>query len=186
MNIKNPYLDLWGQPAGEYDLNQIILRLLLRQEAVQKYSWAIPNQEAIDYLVKLSPLVEIGAGGGYWAHLISQAGGDIICFDRQPKHRENSWFDVKKGNASNVKEHKNRTLFLCWPPYKSPMAFNCLSNYKGNHLVYVGEPAGMAAGDDKFFRSLESYWKEIDYISIPRWYGMDDGLFVYKRISSSN
>jgi hypothetical protein len=47
-----------------------------RHALVDRYGWAIPTDEAIAALVELSPLVEIGAGRGYWAHLLRQAGAD--------------------------------------------------------------------------------------------------------------
>src|SRR3954447_23075729 len=44
-----------------------------------KYAWAVPNEEAIDVLVEHSPLIEVGAGRGYWARLAAEAGADIIA-----------------------------------------------------------------------------------------------------------
>lgn len=41
------------------------------------YSYATPSIESIDKLVNYAPLVEIGAGTGYWAYLIEQRGKQL-------------------------------------------------------------------------------------------------------------
>jgi hypothetical protein len=58
-----------------------------RSTLVKKYSWAIPSPESIEWIVKVldgRPVVEIGAGTGYWAWLLTQAGVDIRCYDHRP------------------------------------------------------------------------------------------------------
>lgn len=40
-----------------------------RDVLVRDYAWAIPNHEAIEACAALSPIVEVGAGSGYWAHI---------------------------------------------------------------------------------------------------------------------
>lgn len=46
-----------------------------------RFSWAIPDERAIRILHHFSPVVEIGAGDGYWAGLVEAAGGDVLAFD---------------------------------------------------------------------------------------------------------
>jgi hypothetical protein len=179
---------------------------LVRQELVNKYSWAIPNEEAIQTLVDYSPIIEVGAGTGYWASLISQERGDILAFDNSISsfnsispslsnsifispsfspyencQAGNKYYLVEKGNENIVRDYSNRTLFLCWPPYKEKMAFNCLNNYKGNTLIYIGEERGGCTADEAFFNLLDKDWKLIKEISIPQWPYIHDYLFIYKR-----
>lgn len=52
-----------------------------RAELVRRYAWAVPDAAAIAALAARSPLVEIGAGTGYWARLLAAAGADIIAYD---------------------------------------------------------------------------------------------------------
>ena len=180
--MNNPYLDEFEQI--KYSWNQ----LTLRQSLVKKYSWAIPNQEAIDYLVSLSPIVEMGAGTGYWAYLIKQSGGDIIAFDKQPYNNpqaENQWTEVLQGECtrykSTVVQYPDRTLFLCWAPYNKPFAYRCLKSYKGTKLVVVGEGQGGCTANDKFFRLLHKEWKVNKEIEIPQYSGIHDYLVDYVR-----
>lgn len=152
---------------------------------VRKYSWAIPNNEAISTLVKMSPLIEIGAGKGYWASLISKAGGDIIAFDiknKNNKYTDNqlSYFDIKYGNSTTVKKYPDRNLFLCWPPYLSTCALNTLKNFKGKFVIYVGEFFGCTACD-KFHQLLQKNFIEINRINIPQFWGIHDFVYIFER-----
>lgn len=160
----------------------------VRDSLVKKYSWAIPNQEAIDYLVSLSPIVEMGAGTGYWAYLITQAGGDIIAFDKQPHYNSqaaNQWTEVLQGECTRLKStlvrYPDRTLFLCWAPYNNLFAYRCLKTYKGNKLVVVGEGWGGCTANDKFFSLLHKEWEVDKEIEIPQYYGIHDYLVGYVR-----
>lgn len=56
----------------------------VRTFACRMYAFAVPTAAAIEVLKQHSPLVEIGAGTGYWASLLQKAGGDIVALDSQP------------------------------------------------------------------------------------------------------
>ena len=65
-----------------------------RDRLVARYSWAIPNDEAIRVLAAHAPLIELAAGTGYWAYLLRARNVDILAFDTYPptsaQHR-NDW-----------------------------------------------------------------------------------------------
>lgn len=109
-----------------------------RHAACQKYSWATPGPEAIAALVTLGPLVDVGAGTGYWARQITDAGGDVVAYDIDPPRpvlpigkgagvgvvvnhfhpNASTFFPVLKGDGPEVVVgHADRVLFLCWPQY---------------------------------------------------------------------
>lgn len=110
--------------------------------------------------MRYSPIVEIGAGTGYWARLASQAGTDIVAHDADPE-REPKYFPVKRGGPSMAQRHHRRTLLLCWPPRNEPMASECLSAYTGSTVIYIGEPSG-ATADDTFHDMLECDWETVE------------------------
>lgn len=179
MNILNPYLDLYlelkDQPA-EFQLS-------VRKKLIWAYAWAIPSHEAIQALREMSPLIEIGAGTGYWTWLLRQAGENVIALDKNPEAPPH-WTLVERGNEESVQAHGDRTLFLCWPSYQEPMAVKALSNYTGSHVVYVGEWKGRTA-DDEFHRLLTDSFDLEREIPIPTWPGYSDRLFFFKRRSSA-
>ena len=78
-----------------------------------------------------------------------------------------------------------RTLFLCWPPYRGAMASKSLEFYAGKTVIYVGEGHGGCTGDDKFHRMLECGWEEVEEVEIPQWDGIHDRMWVYRRRSAT-
>lgn len=56
----------------------------IRTFACRMYAFAVPTSEAIAVLKRYSPVVEVGAGTGYWASLLRKAGADVTALDCQP------------------------------------------------------------------------------------------------------
>lgn len=184
--MKNPY-----RVAAQEWLSgdNIVSSHSRRSELVKRFSWAIPNTEAVRAIAALPRIVEIGAGTGYWASLIRSEGGDIIAYDLAHQ-RENPWghnvehFPIRWGGVSKLRTPECRdreTLFLCWPPYGEPMAFQALRSFKGQWVVYVGEDTWGCTGDEKFHRRLGQKWDHMQEIAIPQWSGIHDSVNIYRR-----
>jgi hypothetical protein len=56
-------------------------RCYARDEAIRQYGFSIPCKEAVEAVATLSPLVEVGAGSGYWSRFLRAAGADIVTTD---------------------------------------------------------------------------------------------------------
>lgn len=167
----------------------------IRTKFVTKYAWAIPNQAALDALKKYGPIVEMGAGNGYWAYCMRNEGVDVIAYDEVIGERYQTlggdvtawgssgsgWTEVLKGTPEDLAKHADRTLFICWPPIDHPMATFSLDHYRGNTLIYIGESRGGCTGDDAFHWMLENEWEEIQEICIPAWPHMNDAMTIYRR-----
>ena len=156
-------------------------------ELRERYSFAVPSDEAIKTISCYSPIVEIGAGLGYWAYLLSRAGCDIIAYDTHPG-KGNEWIEKDYPQWYPVKEcpidfvpPADRTLFLCWPPYTSAMATDVLNRYAGDTLIYIGEFRGGCCADDAFFDELEK-WDCTESVAIPQLFGIHDSLTIYNRL----
>jgi len=157
----------------------------IRKELFNTYSRAVPTEEALRAIVRLSPLVEMGAGTGYWASLLNHLGADIIAYDRIDS--VNLWhtgptrfFDVKNGSPESLLNHSDRSLFLCWPPADSKMAVECLRNWKGRELAYVGDFNGLT-GDQEFYDVLRRDFVLTQTIEIPQWAGAEDYLTIWQK-----
>lgn len=156
----------------------------IRDGLVYVFAWAIPNPEAIEAIREHAPrIVEIGAGTGYWAYLLNKAGCDIVAFDSYDGFCNHGyWFDVRKGEGVQcLNGYHDRALMLCWPPYSNPMAYEYLSAYQGDTLVYIGEGAEGCTGDRDFHQLLDQAWEPVEKVDIPRWYGIHDSLTIYRR-----
>lgn len=162
---------------------------LARDVLVQRYAWAIPSPKALESIAALDkPIVEIGAGKGYWAWLLSGLEVKVHCYDIDPEFGYRSgnpclvdlyvmWREVHKGGVEKVADHPDCALFLCWP---TSMAVEALQAYKGDTLVYVGEGPGGCTASDDFFELLDE-WEEINFVRLPQYYGIHDNLWIYKR-----
>lgn len=160
-----------------------------RPDLVAKFAWALPCDEALRTLKRYSPIVEIGAGTGYWAYLLRKRRVVIRAYDRYPPHRDPNpfhpdqrvWTTVARGGPEKAAQYPDRTLFLCWPPYKSKMALNALTQYRGQTVIYVGEGDGGCTGCDMFHAKLDREWSCVETVTLPQWPGIRDRLTVWKR-----
>lgn len=152
-----------------------------RKDLVKKYAWGIPNQQAVELIVENDPVVEIGAGSGYWAYLVDEGGGDILAFDNNDREYEEEWFNVNYGSAEIATEFPDRSLFLCWPEYHNEMGEIAVENYDGQCIILVGESISGCTGTTDMYRMIESTYELENTIEIPNWFGIRDKLHLYKR-----
>jgi hypothetical protein len=172
----------YGRTAmgGEYDLGFLVRDHKLRDAMRREYAYAIPTQEALEEIAAHGPVVEIGAGSGYWAMLLSQL-TDVVAYDTGAWRFTKKWFEVNRGGPKKVRDHHDRTLFLCWPPYNTPMAVKTLKLYRGDIVAFVGEGNGGCTAGDDFFEQLEREWSEVQTVWIPQWNHIHDYLSIWKR-----
>ena len=103
-----------------------------------KYSWAVPDLKAIKVIAFFSPLIEIGAGNGYWAKLLSDNGVTIRAFDR--KVPKKCWSAVQKGGPEKLLEDdRDSNLLLCYPDEGTSMGVKCIENFTGEYILHIGE-----------------------------------------------
>jgi hypothetical protein len=113
----------------------------------QCYSYVFPSASVLAMLSQLGPLVEIGAGTGYWAYKLHAMGVDVVAFDQAPPDGERAnryhaktetWTHVLQGDHTVLSDYPDRALFLCWPPLFSALG-ECLSYYNGDTVAYIGD-----------------------------------------------
>ncbi|MDM7987066.1 MAG: GIY-YIG nuclease family protein [Smithella sp.] len=193
--IRNPYLEevlslIEGGGHGREEL----VRLLndKRQDFVGRYAFSIPTIDIILEIVRYSPLVEIGAGSGYWAACLASAGADIIAYDSRPpgeeapwdwqganRWHEDTWFRVHEGGEEMAGRYPERALFLSWPPIHQPMAAVALRLYReagGKTLIWIESPG--ASADDEFRRQVDSL-REIRTARLWSWPGFEEEMRIY-------
>lgn len=175
-----------------------------RDELVKNYSWAIPDPVSLQFVAEHSQgrIVEMACGTGYWLWQLSQLGIDCVGYDKYPPHlsANNEWhrplddnymptgengichFDIQSGMPENLEQHSDRTLFLCWPPYESSMATECLKHYHGKRVIYIGEGQGGCTADDIFHEMLSQEWEEVADHRPVQWEGIHDWITVYDRV----
>jgi hypothetical protein len=164
-----------------------------RRKYTSTVAWAIPSDEAIKSIQTFAggdTILEIGAGLGYWAMLLKEQGVNNIPTDNKEmcwKHSATPTYIpvIRKRHLKALSSYPEvPVLFLCWPPYNTPMADEALNAFKGNKVIYIGEDEGGCNADGNFFNLLEEKWKLNKCVFIPQWYGLHDRMFLYERIAS--
>jgi hypothetical protein len=189
----NPYLDEWADTVrplttnSPVSLDEYTEILATRDRLVREYAWAIPNEQAIAAIEDCGPIVEIGAGGGYWAALIHAAGCDIVTYDTAPpeagsnRWADTIWYRSSVGGPEKAADHPDRVLLLIWPPYNTPMAADTLDAYTGDTVIYVGDRDGGCTADDRFHQLLEHRYSNIGCVTLPTWPARCDDLTIWQR-----
>lgn len=163
--------------------------LARRPHFVQTYSFAIPSDEALAEIAKHAPILEVGAGSGYWAYELEKRGVDVVATDPWPVSQAGNHYVFQKewtpviemAGVEAVAAYANHTLLLIWPCYDNPWAADVLEAYGGETLIFVGESAGGCTADDRFYQLLEERFTVSLEMDIPQWFGINDYLSVYSR-----
>jgi hypothetical protein len=133
------------------------------ERLIAAHAFAIPTDEALQVIAAASPqgVVEIGAGTGYWAHLLSASGVDVVAYDIAPAPSPANrwftgtepWFPVQEADHRVVSGLEARTLLLVWPTRDEDWPADAVTLFAaggGNEFAYVGEPPGGRTGDERF------------------------------------
>jgi hypothetical protein len=185
---QNPYWGIVEPLVVEQDGRRVVsggraegsARLAFAQMLLQAaYAYAIPAPQTIEWISAFCeglPIVELGAGRGYWAAQLAQAGLVVDAYDSEPPDNAgNASFPEAAGQVDvwhpvgDMAEFANRArpadyvLFLCWPPgWGDAMSSEALTAFEdagGERLVYIGEPKGGKTGNDDFFDALSARWR---------------------------
>jgi hypothetical protein len=191
----NPYRDLLrtllpaGGPPGP-GLARLLDLPNRRRELAARFAWSVPNERALELLGDLGPLVEGGAGTGYWAALLTARGADVMAYDVAPpdgpvrnRHhdRHRTWAEVAaSATLPAVRRHPDRTLMVCWPPFDDDAAgYQPLRAYRGDLFAYVGDAA--ATGTARLHRELDLNWTPMEQVALPGWPDVRDRLTIFRR-----
>ncbi|MFJ9367470.1 hypothetical protein ACIRRA_24025 [Nocardia sp. NPDC101769] len=201
----NPYWDIVAPSVFEHEGHRRVnggrptgsARLGFAQTILQAvYAYAVPAPETLAWIAEFSsgrPIVELGAGRGYWAMQLASLGLSVDAYDSEPPDQtENVSFPDAAGQravwhhvgdlgqfSARVASRGDHVLFLCWPPgWGNTMASAALSEFEsagGERLVFIGEPKGGKTGDDAFFDALSARWEmkspDAQYVS---WWNLAD------------
>jgi hypothetical protein len=151
----------------------------IRAYLASVYSCAIPSDFLLKEIAKECPLIEVGAGSGYWANLLQKQGAEIVAFDSGVDY-VSRFFDVQTYNHDTLCAHKDKTLLLIWPSDGLSWASEVLRSQIWKKVIYIGETRGGRMADSSFFDILDEKYKLEKSFSMPNYPGWNDRFFVYK------
>ena len=94
------------------------------EDAMERFAWAIPDARALRACAAFAPLVEMGAGAGYWARLLHDMGVEIEAFDKDVGAATRAagklaapWIHVARGGPEQLLQERfsRSTLLLIYP-----------------------------------------------------------------------
>jgi hypothetical protein len=139
-----------------------------RGQLTNRYAYACPDFELITHLAS-HPVVELGAGSGYWARLVDDSGGQIAALDNASWNSatEGLWFSVQTGYETRLTEFEDRTLLLVMPARPGD-ADRFVRQWRGERLVVVAR-GGFPFVDDIYHETAisDGRWELIEERSMP-------------------
>ncbi|WP_030518976.1 hypothetical protein [Nocardia sp. NRRL WC-3656] len=198
----NPYWDIVGPSVTEQSGRRVVnggrqagsARLGYAQTVLQAaYAYAVPAPETLQWVKDFAqgaPVLELGAGRGYWAAQLDRIGVNISAFDVEPPGQSenpsfpraagqrDTWHPVMGLDDFEACSKAGAVLFLCWPPgWGNTMASDATEAFEragGDRLVFIGEPKGGKTGDDAFFERLEQGWRPESTGDHVSWWNLAD------------
>merc|ERR1712072_871924 len=157
----------------------------MEDKYVKLYGWAIASRKAVKEISKFvgkKTILEIGAGMGMYAYLLSCSGVKVIATGSKNEFTEKNrkrtekqykiksdmknFYDIENLDAINAlkkyKGGKNMALMLIWPRDYASIS---LKKYVGDKLIYIGDDMG-CTGNDEFFELLDKNWKLVKKVKI--------------------
>lgn len=177
----------YGFDAGAIDIFSQQRRQ--RRHFIDKYGFSIPISEAIDALRKYSPLLEIGAGSGYWSRLMRNEGIDVVATD--PSCDAFYGFDVGKHfpveplpGKTAVRHYPRRNVFCSWPSLKHTWLRQAARAMRpGRTLIVVREDS---TADERTWDYIEGTFRHVENIEIPCWSGTHDWIEIWIKRGRTN
>jgi hypothetical protein len=175
----------------------------LRPLLVTTFAYGVPSDQALDVLAAYGELLEIGAGGGYWARCLQLRGARVIAFDRLAPAQQ-------RRKAGNLVQHhpvfiggpaealaavpEAATLLLVWPPGVSnraevdagaparfsSMGVHALDRFTGPDLLFVADHTS-SFGSPAFFARLEREFTLTRTLPLPNLGRWRDAVHLYRR-----
>lgn len=159
-----------------------------RDAWITRYGFAVPTAAVIAELASVR-LLEIGAGGGWWASLIAGAGGDIVATDEASPDRGNRYgqriathHPVERLTAVEaVTKYPDRDLLMIWPCRAKRWSLNAVRELAPGRTVYhVGELGHGCTGTPALAAYLEKNFEGAEYRAIPNWNSINDILTIHR------
>jgi hypothetical protein len=166
---------------------------LARRAFVRRWGFSIPCAEAIAALRGLAPIVEIGAGSGYWTALLNAAGHDAIATDVEPAGGVVSEFSVGRhaalerlGAPEAVRRYPDRDVFCSWPSEGDDWALRAaVAIQPGRAFALIGDGRGGCVGTESLFDFLDAAFEMDTVVELPQFPRIYDRLSIYRRLAAA-
>ena len=183
----------WAERQAAPTLTELD-RTALRREYNSLFGFPIITSEAIRWISQMTagiPLLEIGAGNGYLASELINAGVNLIATDPHPPGAEDGHripmapvpsVDILPLDGTQaIALHPERDILWSWPDLNAEYTHQTLRDFKGRFLVYIGEDIYGNTGSPRFHHVLETDFVPVESFQIPTFPGLHDRIILHER-----
>lgn len=163
---------------------------LARKAFVRNWGFAIPCAEAIAALRKLGPIVEVGAGGGYWTAMLRAAGHDTVATDLVAGASPYGFAVARHAEVEQlaaleaVRRYPDRDLFCSWPSEGEAWLAEALQVLApGRRAALILDDRGTLTGDEGLRRVLGEMFRPLETVTIPQFPAVCDRLHICERLA---
>lgn len=173
--------DRWDDPDDSSERSQA--QSARRRTFIAAYAYAVPTRETIEAITHFFAgyrVLEVCAGSGLWARLLTAEGADIVATDgAEPIAAPHFPIVVLEATDAVNANPECKAMLICWPSHKQDAAYRALRSFGGDHFVFVGDPRFTA--DDGFHALLATEWDLRHQLPLPSWPGLADAVHLYVR-----
>ena len=149
------------------EINTPTIEIIRSNYFAKEWCCAVPEPEIIKKIAQFSPLIEVGAGSGFWANELTKMGAKIDAFD--------------SGLDFAPKYFSVNMIESLWPSDKLNWPFEIISSQPWKRIIYIGEKKGSRMANDAFFDYLKTHYEIKDIKQMPRFPMWEDSLYVFER-----
>lgn len=160
--------------------------LYLQERYREIYGWSIIDEHSLELIknhIIGKKTLEISCGKGFWTYCLRLLGCDIIATDLFTQ--ESSWITVEELDAvSAVKKYNGEcsVLFCSWPDYEKEYAYEAVSKFTGDTIIYIGEGKYGSCATKSFFDYIDQYYKKLEIENtLQSWPFVNDSLSIFNK-----
>jgi hypothetical protein len=181
----------------DWEADPMVRNFRAREKFINRYGFAVLTRAAIEAMRPYAPLLEIGAGSGYWTYELRKYGVDCIATDTMNGQygffEENGEVTSRRwthhythieilNSVEAVRKYPNRNILTVWPDYDASWAADALDIFTGQVVIYMGEGYGNATADDRFHELLDNRFGDHEVIPMPHFESSyDRALLICKQ-----
>ena len=155
------------------------------------WGFSIPCREAVEAFRALNhPLVEIGAGSGYWTALLRAAGLDVVATDLEAEGEGPYGSGLGRhaplealGGVQAVRAYPGRDVFCSWPSEGADWCAEAVREIAvGRAFALIADPPGGVTATPALHDLLAERFERVMVVEIPQFPRVDDRLTIHRRV----
>lgn len=157
------------------------------QSVVARFTFAPPSEQLLDEVARHAPILDVGAGNGYWSWRLQERGVDVVAVEPRPDAHRPVIETLRTTGQEIAPHHPDRALLMVWPTGPrgdSSWAGQTVAAYTGSTVLYLGDPAFSYTADQTLPLALTlGGFRETNRIVVDSWPGQfrADHLITYER-----